>query len=285
MKPIKWWPRLGKPSNNIDLDRYFSTLKNVDYEDSFTDINNWLVRMNQSKDINYIKERTLKQRTHQMINYFGTHRVRFAVVIVALVVGFIACTMPIEQEKTIGYLLSGEIDKKNKEAMISINSFTWVDPTKLSVAIHEHKGNLKTIEEKTKFAIVLPDAEREQAERWKRDLESLDGAKAISLKLIEESVKRPAYEAALGNIFKMEVKVSEGQIENSIKEQLEFLHMEGIDVKHVTNLNGDRILELSTTRKDLDRLENKHMNQFIYEVDPPQSNDKEKLELIHERRE
>jgi len=67
MKRIKWQQKSEKPSNDINLDRYFSALKDTDYTGSFSSIHDWLVRVDQSK-LNHI---TLKQRVHQMIKYFS----------------------------------------------------------------------------------------------------------------------------------------------------------------------------------------------------------------------
>lgn len=239
MKRIKWQQKSEKPSNDINLDRYFSALKDTDYTGSFSSIHDWLVRMDQSK-LNHI---TLKQRVYQMIKYFSVHRVRFAVMSTILILGFIACTMPIEKEETFGYMLSGEITKNHEEAMSSIRALAWVDPSQLSVAIRELIEDQSAVEVKTKFAIVLPDAKRDEVESWKEELESLKGIHSIVLQPLEEMIKQPVYKAALGNFIKIKVHISEDQVEHTVRKHLELLHMGGIDVKHVTKPNGDRILE------------------------------------------
>ncbi len=278
MKRIKWRQKSEEPSNDIHLDRYFSALKDTDYQDSFSSTQDWLVRVNQSK----LNQITLKQRIYQMIKYFSMHRIRFAVISTLLVLGFIACTMPVEKEETFGYMLSGEINQKHDEAMKTIKALSWVDPSQLSVAIHELIKNQNSVEEKTKFAIVLPDAKREEVEIWKKEIEALKGTHSIVLQPLEDTIEQPVYKAAFGNIFKIRAHVSEDQVEHNVREHLELLHMSGIDVKHVTKPNGDRILVIRQFI-DLEEAGKENLNQMIYEVKESDLLPKEKLKLLHEK--
>ncbi len=254
MKPSM---RSSQPSaEDKVLSAHFDALRQVPADDSLPHVQAWLHRVG---DVT-VQPRRLQHRNSSVLERRALRYVAAGLLLAA------ACTLPVEQEQTLAYVLSGRIAQAPAEARRTLAALSWVNPSQLtalgevtirrpdgteSVEAYVESGEAtingkRVITPTSKFAIVLPPADKEQVQAWSHAAASVPGMISVASEPVQESVKRPALQAALVSMeFEFTPRVSEEQTEARIQKHLEGLNMIGVEVQHVTLPNGSRTLRLS----------------------------------------
>jgi len=284
------------PSPNAEPDRYFAAWKSQAHETSFADVQAWLHRNVRSRPA----RRVLPQpRLQTIMTYFTLHRRRLALMSLLLATLFVACNLPVEQEETFGFMLSGEIGDEPLHVLPRVKALSWVQPGQMTLtqfqprapeelektksqAAAEGQGTFafRTVAD-IRFAIVLPEADERQAASWKHELEAIDGVTGVTLEPLQAMVERPVYKAAFysfrhsvqsdHSVTMFELKLDEGDVEHVIEERLENLRMHGIDAVHVTREDGQRVLELTAPVPIDGSLTQDSLKHFLMEMKPSQT--------------
>ena len=188
MKHLRWWKHSERSSTEVDLDRYFAAFRDTNYPDAFEDIHAWLERTEQSRPV---RSRPFRQKVIQTVNYVSVYRFRLAGASLLLAVLMVACTMPVEQTETLGYILSAKTDKA-PGALAAIQALPWAE---------EWAWRTSERIDAVEISIVLPNAGEGAAQGWQRELETMAGVRAVQLEPLAATVEQPVYKAVLGALF------------------------------------------------------------------------------------
>ncbi|RMH69908.1 MAG: hypothetical protein D6675_10975 [Gemmatimonadetes bacterium] len=177
-----------------------------------------------------------------MITYIKSHRLRFASLAVLMLMILVACTMPVEQEDIVGYVLSWTVNDTPEAANRLVTHFDWMDESNLSVSHNINNGQHSTM-----YLMNAVGVSAQQAELWRQDLESLSQVSEVKMLPLQETVTRPMYAAALKSVFRIEINTQHMSSSDVVAEMQRQLEAAGIHEAHVEyeEENGERRMRLS----------------------------------------
>ena len=262
--------KLNQLGSDMEPNKAFENLKKHDHSASFDGLGEWL-------DQNSKQPNTMK----------NIYKIAASFIFATLIL--IACTVPVEQEEEIGYMIKGmaqtdAINLKNKLAEVP-----GLDLAQVSVheVIHEQIEKEKK-DILTEVVMVLPEANYQAALDKKAAFSGVFDFQSVEILPIEEKVERTFFDAAL---HKMELKVDKSLSDEKVTARINtFLHensnVEG-DAQIVVDEKGNRFVVLQVgmdknsayaTKKSMEELINDltpEENKFILE----ERSDHEILEL------
>jgi hypothetical protein len=211
--------------NENKLDKYFDSIKEEKYKESFNDVENWLRR-----EVVYSYEKQEKSKFTLLKNIFSGNRLKFAYLFIILILVGITSNFSVTRTEPVGIVMSWSVDKQNPEAIKKIDEFDWIDKSKLIV--NEENADGKQV---LTYKILIPSANMEEIEILKKELENTKDVHSVNLISISEPVKQPLYAVALGKVFNIGYEknlVNPDEIKNNIFEQLKIAGLQN-DVNFV----------------------------------------------------
>ncbi|MFV1884771.1 MAG: hypothetical protein ACMZ7B_09805 [Balneola sp.] len=207
----------------------FENLKKHDHSASFDGLGEWL-------------DQNSKQ-TKPMKNIY---KVAASLIITALVL--VACTVPLEQEEEIGYMIKGIADTESVNLKSKLAEIPGLKISQLSVhdvIFEQEKTGIQSASKLSELIMVLPEANYDAAVENKSKLMAAFDFQSIEILPIEETVERPLYEVALNKFdIKLRPDISDSEIAERIDE---FLH-ENSSIEGKSNVftdeNGVRYVEI-----------------------------------------
>lgn len=149
----------------------------------------------------------------------------------SLVIGtlvMLACTVPVNHEEEIGYMIKGITVESMDAGKAKVAHLSTINKSEVRFApvIHEvlvKDGKALAPEEVTEVVLVLPEANYDAALFKKQALEGVLSFNSIEILPIEETVERTVFETALNKTFNIKVdnKFTEEEVEVRINN---FLH-------------------------------------------------------------
>ena len=212
----------------MNLKKSFNSIQKHDHSASFDGLGPWLDQ--QSK------------RPKPMKNFY-----KVAASLVATALILVACTVPVQQEEEIGYMIKGlttdsPIDGKSKISGLSELS---LEEVQFHQVIHLTEYADEDVSERqnlTEVVMLLPEANITAAEEKVAALESVLSFTNIDILPIEDTVERTIFESAMHKTF--DVKINPELSEAKVAERINiFLHenssiTEQVDVE--LDENGNR---------------------------------------------
>lgn len=229
MKPQKLSMKLNPSGDNMNLPEAFKNLKNQDHSNSFDDLGEWL-----------------NQNTQKPGKMKKTYKIAASFVLAGLI--FVACTVPVQQEEEIGYMIKGIAATEAGDLKSKLTQISDLDPSQLSVhqVIYEQEetGD-ESASEYTEVVMVLPDANHEAALDKKAMLAGAFNFQSLEILPIEETVERTMFETALNKFdLKLRSDIPDSVVARRIDQ---FIH-ENSSVEGTSNVftdeNGVRYVEL-----------------------------------------
>lgn len=229
MKPQKLSMKLNPLGDSMNLPEAFKNLKNQDHSSSFDDLGEWL-----------------NQNTQKPGKMKKTYKIAASFVLAGLI--FVACTVPVQQEEEIGYMIKGIAATEAGDLKSKLTQISDLDPSQLSVhqVIYEQEetGD-ESASEYTEVVMVLPDANHEAALDKKAMLAGAFNFQSLEILPIEETVERTMFETALNKFdLKLRSDIPDSVVARRIDQ---FIH-ENSSVEGTSNVftdeNGVRYVEL-----------------------------------------
>ena len=237
-----------------DLERYFAPLKEADYGDTFETTRAWLERAERRQQDRHAQQQPLGGR---IFDYVRGHRVRLALTSLLLALVFAACNIPVVEEETLGYTLSGRFRPESaREVMDEVHGLDWVKEVRWGMvrgaaADRDSQGPLQWLT----FVILLPDAALGEVESQMRELEAIAGVSSLETRPMTVEVKRPLYKAAVPPAWRppawkasirLNDTISDAEVERAVEEHLEQLQIHEVEVEIERGEDGTRELVLSS---------------------------------------
>jgi hypothetical protein len=237
-------PELSKKLNPLgeamNLHQAFDKLRGSDHSKSFDELGPWL-------DQNSKTTRPMK----------NIYKIAASFIVATLIL--IACSVPVEQEEEIGYMIKGisvetmETGKAKLAQLPSINK----SEIRLAPVLHEmliEDGKVLPPEQVTELVLVLPDTDYESALIKKRALEDAMSFKSIEILPIEDTFERTIFESTL---HKLDIREKESvitdehfkmRVRSFLKENTESL-TEEFEVEIKLDDKGNRFVEIPMKTK------------------------------------
>lgn len=162
---------------------------------------------------------------------------------------FVACSLPVQQEEEIGYMIKGVSTTPVKviKGKIGANGQAdiGINPDQLSInnIVHEEVG--KDPQTLSEVIMVLPEANLELAKEKKQALNQLADFRSLEILPIEETVERPLYEAALNKVdLLVDKSLSDVVVAARINEFLHANSQSDIKANLDVNEEGERVVKL-----------------------------------------
>lgn len=196
-----------------NLEKYFDSVKKEKYRESFDEVEGWLRR-----EVAYSFENQSKKKPTFLKYIFSEGRLKFAYLFIILILVGITSNFSVTRTEPVGIVMSWSVDKRNPETIKKIDNFDWIDKSKLIVNEENTDGKQILI-----YKILIPDANVEEAEIFKKELENTKDVYSVSLMPISEPVRQPLYAVALEKVFKVDYDknlVNAEEIKNNVFEQL-----------------------------------------------------------------
>ncbi len=260
MKRLRWWRKPKKHSNEADLGRYFAALRKQSHHDSFADVRSWLTEKASNTEEGAQHQ---KMPLSPMKVFVINHRKRLILTSLFLAITIVSCTTPVEQEDTVGHMITGVIDGPQAlNASLSIAGLDWMKPEYLEQGLISGTPFLPVSSNKTvavdsiaasevdrRFVIALPQTAESQASAWAYDLKLIEGIREVEVSPLQISVEKPAYKVVLNSIWSqkgnLEINADPAQLQYAIHDHLEALEMHGVEVNQVMDAKGNYVLSLT----------------------------------------
>lgn len=287
MKPLKLSKKLNPLGEIMNLPDAFKQIKKTKHDSSFENLGDWLANNNSKPK----KMKTFYKIAASLI---------FATMIL------IACTVPVQHEEEIGYMIKGIATSESVSLKSKLAQFPSIDPSQLSISeiIHEEIGaGEETIERVEEIVMILPEANYKAAKDKKATLAGMFNFKSLEILPIEETVERTVFESALHTLdIKVKDEISDLKVANRINT---FLHENSNakgDAKVLTDKDGNRFVVLevgidknsgAATKRSIKSLvneltpeENKvlHRNMSETEIIELKERESEKKQLLEKRK-
>lgn len=230
----------SQKSEESKLNKYFDKIREENYNDTFADTGNWLYSINNIKT-----SKNSERKFSRMKNYFKSHKLNLAYSFLILAFLVAACNYPVTQEETIADVITWTVSKENTDAVSKIDNLHWVK--KGNYNFNESNINGKSILE---YSVVLSDNELKNVKEYQKQLESIPGILTVNVTPLNETVKRPAYSAALHEIFKVDINatnMTDKELEQEIIKQLNNAGVEVSTVDFNKSSEGNRIVKINLT--------------------------------------
>ncbi len=247
MKPQKLSTKSNPLGDSMNLSEAFNQLKKEEHEASFDGLGNWLDQ--QSK-----KPKTMK----------NIYKIAASFILATMIL--IACTVPVEQEEEIGYMIKGLASTESVDLKSKLFQIPDLDPSLISVhqILHEQMGNEK-IEELSEIMMVLAEANYEEAKEMSKTLEGVFNFKSINILPIEEKVDRTIYQSVLRSF---DVKVDDGITEDKLVARINsFIHEHSSEVSEAQikeDKDGNRYVAFSINSGTEANIEIKRSVESLY---------------------
>ena len=249
MRPLT----LSKKSNPLgevmNLQDALTKLKQTKHDSSFENLGEWLN--------NNSKPRKMK----------SIYKIAASFILAGLIL--VACTMPVEQEEEIGYMIRGLAQTEASALRSKLAKISEIDSQQLAIhqVLHEQKkgSGLATSEELTEVVMVLPEANYDAALDKKVLLAKAFDFQSLEILLIEERVERTFFETALHTF---DIKVKLGITEEKIVARINsFVHENSEIVSKPimkTDESGNRFVEFSVNEDGDANLQIKRSVESLY---------------------
>lgn len=163
------------------------------------------------------------------MNYFKTPQVRLVWMSALIILGIIACNIPVKYSETVGNILTWTILDANGTAEDQVNALPWTQSADLSVKIEQvNQTVLKT------FHAILRSIPKAELEGILADITSLDGYQNYQLTPIEDHYTVPAYRAVLHSFINININTSGMSDDEMIAAIQDQLMMQGLNPTLVT---------------------------------------------------
>ena len=204
MKPLKLSTKLNLLGEDMKHSKAFENLKKHDHSASFDGLGEWL-------DKNHKKPNTMK----------NIYKIAASFIFATLIL--IACTVPVEQEEEIGYMIKGIAGPDAISLKTKLAEIPDLDPSLISVreVIHEQIKNEK-VEELTEVIMVLAESNYSEAIEMSDKLRGVFEFTSLDILPIEEKVERTMYQSVLRTF---DIKVADGITEEKLVARINsFVH-------------------------------------------------------------
>lgn len=261
--------------NDADLDHHFAPLKEADYRDTFEATRVWLECAERRRQA----RQELPGRWG--LHYARHHRARLALAGFLIACTIAACTIPVEQEETLGYTLSGTFrpDDSAQTVMDGIRSLDWVMKVDWGMIRKEAaEGSRPSPPEWLTFVVLLPDVSEAEAKGRKQELEALAGVASVEALPLTVKVKRRLYQAAIPPALRppvwkasmrLSTPMSAAEVERAIERHFDQLQAHKIDVSVLPAEDGGQELAISSRSwRSLDAEGLQHLERLQHEVKP-----------------
>ena len=232
---------------NEKVNGYLNLIKSDDYRESYPAVANYL----QNKILN---TKTKEKRNTFMEKFILSRKLKLALVVILLAVIGIACSMPVVQDDTLGYVVKWSAKKSNTEATDKINKLSWISKNQVSVLPDEilatNKDN-NSRDELLNYSMVLQNTKEDVAKSYKSDLEKIPGVTNVQITPLTEKVKRSLFSTALNKIFQVEIDVSnmsDQEVEKNLREQFKTAGVQNIDLKVTRDEKGRRAITMKLSK-------------------------------------
>ena len=201
-KLLNEWEALMNQSDS------FNALKSHDHSSSFDGLGSWLDQ--QSK-----RPKPMKKLS----------KIAASFIIGTLVL--LACTVPVQHEEEIGYMIKGIVTEQPELGKGKIANLSVLVPNEVQFIpiIHEKldDGSTSEAKELTEVVVLLPEANLQAAETKLAALESVLTFITIDVLPIEETVERTFFESAMHKTFDVKIDPELTEYEVAAKINV-FLH-------------------------------------------------------------
>jgi hypothetical protein len=246
MKPQELSKKLNPLGEIMDLPDAFNQLKNTKHDSSFENLGDWL-NQNTSKP--------KKMKTFYKIAASLT----FATMVL------IACTVPVQHEEEIGYMIKGISTAPEGTLVESMKKakVTFGKQIVMSYMINEIDGQDPI--HQGEIVLLLPDADEVEARSKMEKLNATFKFDTIDLLPIEEVVEKPLYESALSQV---NINFGKGLSEEVIIERFNKVLHENSNVAGKATLNtdeeGNKVVEIIIEESEM----NGKIKGALNELDP-----------------
>ena len=229
MKPQKLSTKSNPLGENMNLQEAFNQLKKEEHNASFENLGNWL-------DQNSKKPNTMK----------NIYKIAASFIFATMIL--IACTVPVQQEEEIGYMIKGIAEIEATQLKAKFANLSSIKSSQISISdliYEQEEGGEESISKFSEVVMVLAEANHSEAVDMADQLKGIFEFSTIDIMPIEDTVERTIFESALN---KFDIKV-EKEIPDSVLARRidQFLHqnssMQGTS-NIFTDENGDRYVEL-----------------------------------------
>lgn len=232
MKPKKLSKKLNLLGDVMNLNDAFKSLKNTTHDSSFEQLDDWLQNTKP-------KSNTMKP----------IYKIAASIIITAMVL--IACSIPVEQNEEIGFMIKGK-SSFNIQEMKSKNAFKesfdnakgkFGDQIVFGISV-EQKNDLPPITT-SEVVLLLPDANMGEADKKLNELNAIFNFDEIDILPIQQEREVPLYEAALS---KFNIKMGNGISDEELVKKMNNVLHENSNISGKaeisTDENGNKIVEI-----------------------------------------
>ncbi len=276
MKRFFWWQTrrrsAAEGTSPDDLAARFAAYRAAHDEaasDSFDAARHALLRANQDRPAQHVVTSTTFMQT-----LTTGRRMRLTAYTIMLALAVAACNMPVEQEASLGYLLSGTIEMTGaKESDKAFHELPWVNPAELGLSLVESQTADGEATSVMQFALPMPDVNEHEAYERLAILQDFGFTKEVTLTPLTATYEQPAYKAAARALHSaFEIHLDESVVESSVQGHLEALRLHGFRVKHVTDTEGNRSLQVEHPAGTLLKMEaRKDLEEALIDLRPDAS--------------
>lgn len=231
----------------MNLQEAFNQLKKQKHDVSFDGLGEWL-------DQNTQKPKTMK----------NIYKIAASFIFATMIL--IACTVPVQQEEEVGYMIKGIASSESVDLKSKLSQIPDLDPSLISVhqILHEQMGNEK-IEELSEIMMVLAEANYEEAKKMSQTLGGIFDFRTIDILPIEEKVDRTIYQSVLRSF---DVKVDDGITEDKLVARINsFIHEHSSEVSEAKikeDKDGNRYVAFSINSGTEANIEIKRSVESLY---------------------
>ncbi|MTI88436.1 MAG: hypothetical protein FH748_10750 [Balneolaceae bacterium] len=228
MKQSKLSKKLNLLGEVMKLTEAFNKLRQHKHSNSFERLDEWL-------DQNHSKSKKMKSIYKTAASF------------IFLVLVFIACSMPVEHEEKIGYMIKGVTSLSETEMLReNMKEFGAIMPQKINYSSVLHETKDGEAEQLVEVVFVFPETHHEKVLNARNKLASTSEFKSLELLPISEKVERSLFKSTLN---KLDLHLEEEEIEVSPEEKMkQFVKIHSTisakDIRVTTDKDGNKVTEI-----------------------------------------
>ena len=229
MKPLKLSTKSNLTGEDMKQSKAFENLKKHDHSASLDGLGDWL-------DQNSKQPNTMK----------NIYKVAASFIFATLIL--IACTVPVEQEEEIGYMIKGIADTESVNLKSKLAEIPGLKISQLNihdVIFEQERAGEESASRLSELIMVLPEANYDAAVDNKSKLMAAFDFRSIEILPIEDTFERPLYEVALN---KFDIKLRPDISDSEIAEKIDLFLHENSSIEGKSNVftdeNGVRHVEI-----------------------------------------
>jgi hypothetical protein len=234
--------------NDNILDKYYKSIRDEDYKESFDDLESWLRR---EAVISTVKPE--KSRFTFLKYIFSEGRLKFAYLFLILIFLGVTGNFSVTRTETVGIVMSWTVDKQKPEVIKKIDNLDWIDKSQLVVEESKTEDGIMLT-----YKMLMPNANANEIEAMKTELASIKDVKAINVIPISEPVKQPLYAVALEKVFQYDINknsINPDELRNNVYEQLKYAGLQNyINLNIPTNGGAGRMVNFNFEEPDAVRM-------------------------------